>query len=553
MLVRAEAGGRLREAQARADGDEDGQGAEDGGGGPAGGEPSLAARTRPGRRIPWPRMRARCLVPAWAVGSLSGGAGDPAPGAAPEAAAPAEHANVVLIVTDDQPSSTLGHMPHVQRRLVREGLLFERFFLNDPICCPSRTTLLLGQNRHNHHLETDEAGCATRFFIEGNHRQTLVRLIGAAGVRTGMVGKYLNQYDLYLDQFGDERGDDSLRLGWDDFHVSFNRAPVDFVLQENGKLVLYDSRPALYQTDALSDIALRFVRVAARNGQPFFLYIAPEAPHEGFPPAARHRELFAGEGAPRPPSFDEADVSDKASAAPAERLTEEQIAAIDGRYRGMLRALQGVDELVENLVRTLEATGQLDRTYILYASDNGYHFGEHRFLRGKGTPYEESVRAPLVVRGPGVPRGERRRQLVSNVDVFPTVVDLLGIELDADTAARVDGRSLRPLLAPGAADLPWRTGLVLESTHFLRNQGVPRFAALRTPDHKLIRYAERREWALYDLERDPYELENVYESADPALAGALRERLGALLECAGPACARLEDAPLPAAPPAAQD
>ena len=449
--------------------------------------------------------------------------------------------NIVLIVTDDQAASTLAHMPFVERDLVRQGVTFENFILNDPVCCPSRVTILLGQYRHNHQLEVGHpGGCAYRFLEDQDEEQTIGALIQGAGYRTGIVGKYLNSYKDYLESRIGKDGN-PLLTGWDDYHVlaGFTRY-YDFFSDENGELVRHDEKPFTYQTDYLSQRAQAFIRRAARADEPFFLYIAPEAPHAPTDPAVRHHRSFKGARAPRVASFNQADISTQPSLKDVPLLNRRETVHVDLRYRRQLEALQAVDELVRDVVATLEATGVADQSFIFFTTDNGHHFGEHRIAEGKATPFEESIRFPLIVRGPDVPRDRVLGQLVSNVDLHPTLLDLIGL----DTNPGVDGASLLPLLRDSTDAPAWRTAVVIESIADNRNQGVPAFHGIRTGRYKLIRYrGGARE--LYDLASDPYETTNVIGSVAPTLTAALDRRLDALIRCSGESCREIGSAPVP--------
>lgn len=451
--------------------------------------------------------------------------------------------NVVLIVTDDQASTTLPYMPFVERELIQKGTSFQNFILNDPICCPSRVTILLGQYRHNHQLELGKpGGCAFRFVEDHDRERTIGALIQGAGYRTGMIGKYLNSYDRYLSRRVGKEGN-PLLTGWDDYHVLARRYPryFDFYLHENGELVLHDERPVVYQTDLLSRLAVDFIRGSTAD-KPFFLYIAPLASHAPSLPAPRHARTYKGLRAPRPPSFNQSDVSTQPSLRDTTPLEPRAEREVDLRFRMHVETLQAVDEMVRDIVSALEATGRMEDTFIFYTSDNGYHFGEHRILEGKATPFEESIRVPLIVRGPGVPAGASLGQLASNVDLHPTLLDIIGEPTDPD----VDGRSLLPLLRNAEPPASWRRSLVIESVAHRRNQGVPPFVGLRTSRFKLVRY-QGGERELYDLADDPHETKNVIAEAEGAIVSELTERLESLLECRGESCRQIEDQALPAA------
>jgi arylsulfatase A-like enzyme len=449
--------------------------------------------------------------------------------------------NIVVILTDDQASSSLRFMRHTEAVLVREGTSFSNFFINDPICCPSRVTILLGQYQQNHQLETHPKGCSYRFFEEGKHLRSIGKRVHDAGYRTGYLGKYLNSHDLYIQQAGAAEGEDHLLLGWDEYHVVVKRRFYGFQLHEDGGLRTVPEDSTQYQTDVLAQLAERFIEASAAEGVPFFLFIAPDAPHEPATPAVRHRERFPRRRAARVPAFNEADVSGQPALQASPLLRKREVAAIDGRYRRHVQSLQAVDEMVRDLVRKLEALGQLENTYVLFASDNGLHFGEHRIRWGKGTPFEASVRVPLVIRGPGVVKDRVLPQLATNADILPTVLDLIG----ETPGERIDGRSLAPLFGPEAARVPWRNAVVLESRHEERNQGVPAFGAIRTSRFKWIEYANGGR-ALYDLVNDPHEMTNVYGEENTAIAEALSAWLRDLLGCSGAGCRSVEDETLDA-------
>jgi arylsulfatase A-like enzyme len=268
------------------------------------------------------------------------------------------------------------------------------------------------------------------------------------------------------------------------------------------------------------------------------MYVAPTAPHSPATPAKRHKGAFAEEEAPRPPSFDEEDVSDKPSwIRDMDRISKKQDSQIEGRYQKRLNSMLAVDEMIASLTQELEDSGELDNTFIVFTSDNGFHGGEHRIKGGKRTPYEESARVPFFVRGPGVPAGSKTEKLAVNTDLAPTFADLAGVEFSRD------GRSLTPLLRE--EDSPWwRTSVLLEAFTNEEAQGaqanLPNYQAVRTETHKYVEYDDG-EKELYDLRADPYELENVYESADAPVLEDLRTRLDALRSCSEEGCWEAED------------
>jgi N-acetylglucosamine-6-sulfatase len=284
---------------------------------------------------------------------------------------------------------------------------------------------------------------------------------------------------------------------------------------------------------------LDLLRRRAPQAQPFFLSLAYLAPHSGQPrepgdpqmatpvPAPRHRDRFAAEPLPAPPSFNEADVSDKPSAIRGRPLLPpRRVTQVREMYQQRLESLLAIDEGVARIVAELERLGELDETLIVFTADNGFFHGEHRVPNGKVLHYEPSTRVPLILRGPGVPAGMRLEQLVANVDVAPTIAAVAG----AAAGRRFDGRSLLPLLRD--AGISWGRDLLLQRG----GTGPAVFQAIRTPRFKYVEYANG-ERELYDLAADPHELQSRH--ADPALASVrddLARRLAVLRRCAGGTC-----------------
>jgi N-acetylglucosamine-6-sulfatase len=451
-----------------------------------------------------------------------------------EAESSSDRPNIIFVLTDDLDFASAQKMPQIRSQLIEEGTSFEDAFVSYPLCCPSRATMLTGLYAHNHDVKGNAPpyGGFQKFRDGGHEENTIaVRLQEEGGYRTAYFGKYLNGYP------GEE---DSAYVppGWDEWHVTEveSTAYYEYDLNENGAVVSYEKKPKNYLTDVLSNKALEYVRGITDSSDPFFLYLSPLSPHLPATPANRYRKAFAEEPSPRPPSFDEEDVSDKPLYIKNRpRLSDEEITGIDNLYRRRLESMLAVDEMVASLIQELEAVGELDNTFILLTSDNGWEQGEHRIRREKGFPYEESARIPFFVRGPGVSPDAKVEKLVLNTDLAPTFAELAGVEFLAD------GRSLVPLLR--GEDPPWRSGVLLEGWGENLQFGLaPEYKAVRTESHKYVEYVNG-EKELYELEADPYELENVYESADPTLIENLKTKLDALRSCAEAGCREAEDTP----------
>jgi arylsulfatase A-like enzyme len=476
----------------------------------------------------------------------------PSAGGARKGAKKQKRPNIILVMTDDQTVESLRAMPIVEAKLADAGVSFANSFASFPLCCPSRMTMLTGQYPDNHGVRGNQqpsGGYAEAAPTLGN---TLPVWLQRAGYRTAHIGKFLNGY-------GSGSPDTEVPPGWTEWYGSLDDPDAftggtytmyGYTLNENGSIVHYGSTPdlvdpATYQTDVYSSKAQDFIRRRAPSRKPFYLSVAPLAPHSeaGSPGGAandpraapRHEGRFAAEPVPRPPSFDEVDVSDK----PAEirnlsPITPAQEAAIDARYRSRLETLLAVDEMVGAIVGAVKAEGELKNTAIIFTSDNGFFHGEHRVRSGKVRHYEESSSVPLIIRGPGVPQNKRRSALAANIDLAPTILDFAG----AKASRKMDGRTLLPLAEDRRFD-PGR-GILIEA---FANAGAEDpdavntlYSAVRTPRYVYAESGAERE--LYDLASDPFELGSRHN--DPSLArvrAELDSLLGRLTSCAGRSCA----------------
>jgi arylsulfatase A-like enzyme len=482
---------------------------------------------------------------------------DKAAGTAQKAARP----NIVFILTDDQDLllGSLDALPAVRNQIAAQGITFSNAFVPLSLCCPSRSTILTGQYAHNHRVYTNTApdGGFQRFLALGLERATIGTALRAAGYRTALMGKYINEYP---------RGTDKTHVppGWDEWDVPIGSAgynEFDYTMNQNGELILHGHKPEDYLTDVLATRARELIWDATQRGAPFFLYVALYAPHRPATPAPRHALFFPFAKAPRTASFNEADVKDKPESVRKPLLTQDDINLLDYQYRRRLQSLQAVNDLVAGIVRTLKKAGQLDNTYIFFTSDNGFHLGQHRMKAGKYTPYEEDIRVPLLVRGPGVPAGRTVSAFLLNIDFAPTFAALAGAHLGLPA----DGRSFVSLLHGGAVPADWRQAVFLEQFAFRDAppagedvevdepsdltaaedvQEYPTHLGLRTPTYKYIeRAGNEREY--YDLVKDPAELTNLAGRMAPEFLGQLSEIANALGSCAGQECRRLDAQAMP--------
>jgi N-acetylglucosamine-6-sulfatase len=435
--------------------------------------------------------------------------------------------NIVFIMTDDMPKGLWRTMPTLRSRVVAEGARFTNAYVTQSLCCPSRATVLTGKYPHNHGITGNYPpdGGEAEFRSSGQDQDTVATKARAAGYRTALIGKYMNGYAGEYEP-----------PGWSYWYAQAGISTVN----DNGRVV--DSSGSFPVT--IANKALAFLERATDQAgdPPFMLFYWTPQPHlpNASPPG--YRDLFWDAKLPRPPSFNEADVSDKpAYIKNLPSLTQDQIDLLEVGHKTQLRTLAHVDDTLKNMLDLLKDRGELANTYVAFATDNGVHMGEHRYVvpsGSKSTPYEEATSTPLIIRGPSVPHGVVRTQLVADNDYAATFAAWIG----ASPPESVDGRSITSLLSatPPSA---WRTALLNERKLVKPDLSpTPNYEALFTAYGK--RYVEYAtgEKELYDLGTDPYELTNGYDPDAPP--SDLVSRLQALERCrAGTAlgCQAAED------------
>jgi len=458
--------------------------------------------------------------------------------AVPPATAQQAKPNIVFVMTDDQTPATVAYMPNV-RLLESQGTTFSHTISTYPLCCPSRATYYSGQYSHNHGVlhNAGPFGGYTRF----DNANTLAMWLQAAGYRTMHVGRYLNGYGVQNPIVTE------VPPGWSDWISGVGEQSSIFnyrawLTNENGEIFSRPGpdRPEEHQTDFYGRRAAELIDAHAASDQPFFLSLTFPAPHLGAPrdpddpallgtpsPAPRHQNAFANVPLPRPPNFDLADVSRKPQiVADRPRMSPELIAAVQENYQQELESLLSVDDAVGGLIEALRRQGELDDTLFFYTSDNGFFHGEHRLASEKVLPYDAAARIPLVLRGPGVPRGRVLGNLVANIDWAPTIVDAA----DARAGRLMDGRSLLETIA----DPRRETGREIVLANGFGANGVPRYRALRNQRYLWIEHKTTGEYELYDHVADPFELRNLEDLDSYApIRTAMAKRLRSLQRCRG--------------------
>lgn len=492
-----------------------------------------------------------------------GPAADPGP---PKAASDAAHPNVLVVLVDDQRAAAASCMPKLRELVTKQGVEFENAFSPTPLCCPARSSILTGLYAHSHgvlhngDLEADDEEKTPGVFDfnkNNNEQRVIARYFREAGYRTALIGKYLNAYDELL-----EKQPGYVPPHWDDWYVFPHAEYFDFQLVEKPKGAdravtrcyptngpgkgLGKGPPGCskgadetaaedenYSTDVLTERALTVIEAAAKANEPFFLYYAPKAPHGPYTSPKRYQpdaksSSFTDQALTRisgcslydwkdrPASFMEQDVSDKPRwVKQVSKDNEERV--FDELRRKQLISVLAVEDGLEKMTQKLKQLGIDRNTIIIYAGDNGFAWGDHGY-KGKNCVYDECIKVPLIIYDPRFPGGGRKEPaFVMNVDMAPTFADLLGFKFQPDKP--LDGRSFAGLINGKGAQL--REEILIECWGTGKKAHPPTTAGVRGKKWKYVEHYEDVERKvperakgdvvreLYDLEKDPHELDNL--------------------------------------------
>lgn len=450
-------------------------------------------------------LAAGCLLAAWWAPAL-GAAG------APQGL---QRPNILYIMADDHAAhaitaygSRINRTPQIDR-IAREGMRFDNCFVTNSICTPSRAAILTGKYSHLNGVPV-----FNRF--DGS-QPTLAKYLQAAGYHTGMIGKW-------------HLGSDP--TGFDYWNIlpgqGLYHQPVFIDMGQRKK-------HQGYVTDLITDFSLEFLKRRPKD-KPFFLMCHHKAPHRNWQPDEKHAKQFENAKIPEPETFhdDYATRSDAAREAAMridrdltptdykkplpEGLSELQIKQWKyQRYmQDYLACVASIDENVGRLLDYLDAEGLAENTIVIYTSDQGFFLGDHNWY-DKRFMYEESLRMPFLMRWPArIKPGTVSEGMILNVDFAPTLLAAAGLRVPAD----MQGRSFLPLLS-GQTPKDWRTSMYYRYYHYPQHHRVQPHYGLRTTRYKLIYFNKLDQWELFDLQKDPRELKNVY--GDPAYAETLKQ------------------------------
>lgn len=450
--------------------------------------------------------------------------------------------NVVFILSDDHRYDFMGFMDKVPGlktpnldRLAIEGAHLRNAFVTTALCSPSRASILTGQYAHTHTIVDNQSPAPDDLMFFPEYLQQ-------AGYSTAFFGKW---------HMGNDNG--SPQPGFDHW-VSFKGQGVYYAptLNIDGKNHKFND--TTYITDLLTSMSVDWMKEQAASGKPFFVYLSHKAVHSDFKPAKRHEGIYRDVDFNYPPSMfiTATDSSrsyreDRRTGLGAYPVNEKDIPlwvrqqryswhGVDYMYHGAtdldkmvidyLESLQGVDESIGAVLNFLQASGLEEETLVIYMGDNGFSFGEHGLI-DKRHAYEESMRVPLLARCPGfIKPGTVIDQMVLNIDIAPTVLGLAGIT----TPSQMQGESWLPLLS--GKDIPWRKRIFYEYYWENAFPQTPTQFAVRTDKYKFIR--SQGVWdidQLYDLEEDPYEVNNlIRDAAHQSTAAELNQALWDWLE-----------------------
>ncbi len=448
--------------------------------------------------------------------------------------------NIVFVLTDDLSMDLVRYMPQV-RALAARGLRFTNYFVADSLCCPSRASIFTGNFPHDtgvfENLGPD--GGFGAFHVRGDEGRTFNVALQRVGYRTAMMGKYLNGY-LYNE--GQARvARNYIPRGWSEWDVAgWGYPEYNYELNQDGRIRRYGGMPRDYLTDVLARDGVRFIDQSAGSGHPFFLELAPFAPHAPYTPAPRYGRAFPGLSAPHPPSFNTLPNDAPRWLSNRPPLTMSQQRQIDVAFRRRVQAVQSVDDLLAKIEAALAAHRMLADTYVVFSSDNGLHTGEYRLMPGKLTAFDTDIHVPLVIAGPGIPAGAKSDAMAQSVDLADTFAAFAGTSMSSD------GHNLAPLLRGGQA-AGWRDAVLVEHEGPAVNKAdpdlqsaitgdPPSYEAIRTPRFLYVEY-RTGERELYNLVVDPYELRNAIRTLGTAQLAHLHNKLLALENCHnGPRC-----------------
>ena len=462
----------------------------------------------------------------------------------------AKRPNIIFLFNDDQDLTLGGATPmSFTQNLMERGVKLENFFVNTPVCCPSRTTLLTGGYPHNWH--TINGGCMHMNVTNEKFEQSTIGVyMQKLGYTTGMFGKLLNPNGVapYC------KKEKAQKLpGFDSYLTMCNdNKYFENTFTQNGTFIQSGKSPKDYLTSLIGNHSSSFVEASLQADRPFFVYIAPHAPHVPATPAPWYTNEFQNHSAPRTPNYNYSALDHHYVIRSQQPLTKTEGEEVDELFRNRWRTLLSVDDITRDLYSLLEKYNQLDNTYFIWTSDHGFQLGQFRLPSCKLQPYDHDIRVPFSVIGPGIKPNQKMSFVAGMVDVAPTIIELAG----GNVPEEMDGRSF----APELRDMPvpmrpekhmleyWTLGNVIRYDHYIdmpNNTYIGVRLINDTYNYLYVEfYADGKEqtfkdepleYELFDVSKDPYQKQNLYGTSnkDNELVAELRDYIHKQVLCKG--------------------
>ena len=470
--------------------------------------------------------------------------------------------NILLLLTDDQDVvlGSFDHMPHVKALLQDQGMTFVNGFVHTPICCPSRSSIMTGRYLHHCgvHNNSIAGNCYGQEWIENMESDhTFAVHAQAAGYTTAYTGKYLNQYGYQQSMAVPEGWDHWLGLVGNSqyYHYTLIKGGTN---QTAKRIKHKDRYPQDYLPSVMNQQVLQWMKELP---EPWLIVAAWPTPHGPFTPAPWANGTMTDHHPPLTENYNASDHFMQQKHWIMRQLhpiNAETASSVDRYYQMRLEALKSVDSHVAEMVETLQSDSQLDHTVILYSSDNGFQFGQHRLSMDKRHLYENDIRVPFCMRGPGIPANTKSTAIVANIDIAPTIMEIA----QAPSDSKMDGISFWKY-ARGKSDPPFTRRRDLLITYngegrspcgmsecpfswdkplwmpdcFNNTYHCVRTLDGETEDSIYCRFVDDEDFVeYYDLQTNPYQLDNDISKLDAVQRQRYEHRLQELLQCQGATC-----------------